>query len=646
MHIYPDICTQSNNLKPMTVQSDDFFDFKITPRINRIPTNEVVVGNISIGSGNPIRIQSMTNTPLQNVASTVNQVNSLWLAGAEMVRLAVPTIKDVASLSDVKNNLKKINCHVPLIADVHFNPAIAEAVVPYVSKVRINPGNYIDKKTIGGRNYSDEEFNQELEKIAEKLKKLVDVCKQHGTAIRIGVNHGSLSDRILHRFGNTTKGMVESAMEYIRFCEAFGFKNIVLSMKASNPLLMIEANRLLVSEMQQQGIIYPLHLGVTEAGNADEGRIKSSLGIGTLLEEGIGDTIRVSLAEDPLAEIPVAKKIASIYNPHFTAEVSQQRDKILIENYYDISIPAMHHPLAISDLTGEYDGDVNHMVQELLSKPKLRRPDYILADNYNEKYNWDKFRFIVPFKVWKRKSELLNVFPLFYPEDFKHANDETPAIKFLLIDKDSVNNVKLLEKEVLQNSVLLLHTDREPFSTYRKMIAVLHENNIRNPLVLWVYYMENDYENLVLRASTDAGGILVDKLADGLCVSAHTFNNKGYAITELNELCFNILQASGRKITKTEFIICPSCSRTLYDYEKLAEEVKLKTSHLTGLKIAVMGCIVNGLGEMGDADYGFVGFGKDLVALYRNKEMIKKNIEIKHATNELIELIKSDGKWQ
>jgi len=281
-----------------------------------------------------------------------------------------------------------------------------------------------------------------------------------------------------------------------------------------------------------------------------------------------------------------------------------------------------------------------------LSIQKLRRPDYILANNYSEKYNWDKFKFIVPYKVWKRKSGLLNIFPLFYPEEFKYATEDIPGLKFLLIDRDNMADVKNLNSDILQNAVLLLHTDRDPFSSYRSMIAEFKEHHILNPLIFWVYYMENDRDNLIIRSAIDAGGILVDKFGDGICVSAHTFNSKGYTISELNDLSYNILQASKRKITKTEFIICPSCGRTLYDYEKLAAEVKSKTEHLIGLKIAVMGCIVNGLGEMGDADYGFVGFGKDLVALYRNKEQIKKNIAIKDATEELIQLIKSDGKWQ
>ena len=633
----------------MSLKTVELFDIPLNPRIIRIPTKEVYIGDIAVGGNNPIRIQSMANTYLADVKSTVKQVIALSQAGSEFVRLAVPSLKDVAYLTEVRDILRKEGRMVPLIADVHFSSSIAEAVAPFVEKVRINPGNFIDKKTTGGRKYTDAEYEQELEKTGEKLKRLLEICKTNGTALRIGTNHGSLSDRILQRYGNTAKGMVASAMEFIILCENIGFSNIVLSMKASNPLLMIEAYRMLVFDMQKHGNCYPLHLGVTEAGNADEGRIKSALGIGTLLEEGIGDTIRVSLAEDPVAEIPVAKKITAIYNPFYTAITDSPPEVIIHDEIVPetrMEFAALQLPVVLADLTGEYDSDVNNMVQELLSIQKFRRPDFILANNYSEKYNWEKFKFILPFKVWKKKAQLLNIFPLFYPEEFRFATDEIPGLKFLLIDRDSITDVKNLIKENLQNAVLLLHTDREPFSTYHQMISEFKKLNINNPLVLWVYYMENDRENLIIRSAIDAGGILVDKLADGICVSAHTFNNKGHSIKDLNDISFDILQASKRKITKTEFIICPSCGRTLYDYEKLAAEVKSKTEHLTGLKIAVMGCIVNGLGEMGDADYGFVGFGKDLVALYMNKEQIKKNISIKSATEELIQLIKSDGKWQ
>jgi (E)-4-hydroxy-3-methylbut-2-enyl-diphosphate synthase len=630
-------------------KTEDLFDFPFRPRIIRIPASEVFVGDVALGANNPICIQSMTNTLLSDVSKTAAQVISLANAGCELVRLAIPTMKDVNHLIELKKALQKEGCRVPLIADVHFSHAIAEAVAPHVQKVRINPGNFIDKKTSAGRTYSEAEYNQELDRIAEKLKILLEICKTNGTALRIGTNHGSLSDRILERYGNTAKGMVASAMEFVLLCESFSFSNLVLSMKSSNPALMIEANRLLVSEMLKLGRVYPLHLGVTEAGNADEGRIKSALGIGTLLEEGIGDTIRVSLAEDPLAEIPVAKKIASAYNPHFTAKSDLPYHPITdlqTEPENRSEIKNLQLPVVLADLTGEYDSDVNNMVQQLLSVLKFRRPDFIIANNYNDKYNWDKFKFILPYRVWKRKSELPNVFPLFYPEEYKFASDDIPSVKFLLVDRDSLPMVKELGKEALENAVLLLHTDREPFSTYRMMISEFQQQKISNPVVLWVYYMENDRENLMIRAATDAGGILTDKLADGICISAHTFNNKGHSIIDLNSLGFDILQAAKRKITKTEFIICPSCGRTLYDYEKLAAEVKARTQHLTGLKIAIMGCIVNGLGEMGDADYGFVGSGKDQVALYRNKEMIQKNIEVKNATEELILLIKADGKWQ
>lgn len=633
----------------MPSKTDEIFDIPFNPRIIRIPTKEVFIADVALGASNPIRIQSMTNTYLADVKSTVKQIIDLSQAGSELVRLAVPSLKDVAFLSEVKSILRKEGCNVPLVADVHFSHSIAEAVVPFVDKVRINPGNFIEKKSGSGREYSDLEYNLELEKTAETLKTLLDLCKTNGTALRIGTNHGSLSDRILQRYGNTAKGMVASAMEYIILCETIGFSNIVLSMKASNPMLMIEAYRMLMFEMQEHGTCYPLHLGVTEAGNADEGRIKSALGIGTLLEEGIGDTIRVSLAEDPVAEIPVAKKIAAIYNPYFTAKVdSATIPKVAIKEEAEkrTEIVELQLPFVLADLTGEYDSDVNNMVQELLSIQKFRRPDFILANNYSEKYNWDKFKFILPYRIWKKKSQLLNVFPLFYPEEFKLVTDDIPGLKFLLIDRDFLKDVKSLQSENFQNAVLLLHTDREPFSTYHNLISEFKKYQINNPIVLWVYYMENDRECLIIRSAIDAGGILVDKLADGICVSAHTFNNKGHSIKDLNNISFDILQASKRKITKTEFIICPSCGRTLYDYEKLAAEVKSKTEQLIGLKIAVMGCIVNGLGEMGDADYGFVGFGKDQVALYRNKELVKKNIAIKDATEELIQLIKSDGKWQ
>ncbi len=503
--------------------------------VKTFSTHIVKIGNVQIGGNNPIRIQSMTNTDTMDTLATVEQSIRMIKAGCKLVRITAQNVKAAENLKNIQTELRKRGYTTPLIADIHFNPKAAETAAHIVEKVRINPGNYIDKKS--NKNYTEIEYRQELENIKKRLLPLLEICKENGTAIRIGVNHGSLSDRILNRYGNTPEGMVESAMEFANICKSFGFENLVLSLKSSNARAMINANRLMVERMITEGLNYPLHLGVTEAGGGEDGRIKSTVGIGTLLKEGIGDTIRVSLTEDPEFEIPVARKIIK-----FSKTVSKP-EFFLIRNFKDYK-----HPLVISE------------------------------------------------------------------------SQNTKADLF-------VNNDGLTDKS--GNQYPLVKTDK---------------NLIKNPEDIVV--VKNAYKNLnkedfLIKSTLDYSCPLLDGLCQGIWLDTDdTISDKDTVQT-----AYDILQATGVRISKTEFIACPSCGRTLFNIQKTLEKISKETKHLKGLKIAVMGCIVNGPGEMADADYGYVGAGKGKITLYKKQEVIRKNIEEEKAVEALIELIKENGDW-
>ena len=551
---------------------------------SNLNTRIVKIGNVPLGGNNPIRIQSMTNTNTMDTKATVEQSIKLIEAGCEYVRITAPGIKEAENLAIIKKELTKSGFDVPLIADIHFNPKVAETAARIVEKIRINPGNYSDKKNFKQIEYTDKEYNLELERISDRFLPLLKVCKEYGTVIRIGSNRGSLSDRIMNRYGDTPEGMVESAMEFVRICEAFNFHNIVLSMKASNIKIMVFACRLLVNKMMEEGMNYPLHLGVTEAGDGDEGRIKSAAGVGALLDDGIGDTIRVSLTEDPVKEVPVAKIIAERY---------KGKRQLTKENNEEISTNPFLYRKRETITVGIIGGD--------------NVPVIIGPESFRDSANFD-------FKL----SEFFN------NTDFE----------ILKIDKPKLEKSQIEELKKSKNSVLIIESDFEvPINSFRKVFFELTANNCKTPVIIKRNYKNLNKDKFLVYSSSDIASLFVDGFGDGICLESDIDAEL------ISKTSFNILQATGNRITKTEFISCPSCGRTNYNIQKVLEEVKEKCSDFKGLKIAVMGCIVNGPGEMADADYGVVGSGKNKVNLYKKQNVIKKNVNEEDATDLLVKLI-------
>ena len=539
---------------------DDLFVF------DRFRTREVNIGNTPLGGLNPIRIQSMTNTDTMDTEATILQSIRMIDAGSEYIRITAQGIKEANNLAEIKNLLLQKGYSTPLIADIHFNPKAAEVAAAIVEKVRINPGNYVDRNT-GKSHFTDLEYDDELKRIADRLFPLIAICKQHHTAIRIGTNHGSLSERIMSRYGDTSKGMVESAMEFIIICRSFDFHDIVLSMKSSNIKVMVQSTRLLVARMKEEGMNYPIHLGVTEAGDGEDGRIKSAGGIGALLQDGIGDTIRVSLTEDPELELPVARKIVD-----FTKSNSSNHN--IIDEPYPIDPFNYNKRNSIS--TNNIGG--NNPVQIYLSEDI---------------------------------------------KEFKIINN--------IEDIDSIN----------PNDIIILDFKDEGIKNERLFFSTLINKKLYNPVIVKKEYAINNIEDLQIKAAIDFSSLLVDGLCDGICIENSYFDND-----QLKDIMLAILQATGVRITKTEYIACPSCGRTQFKIQDGLKEIRNKTSHLKGLKIAVMGCIVNGPGEMADAHYGYVGAGNGKINLYKGKEVIEKNIDEALGVDALIHLIKQNGDWK
>ncbi|GHT75536.1 4-hydroxy-3-methylbut-2-en-1-yl diphosphate synthase (flavodoxin) [Bacteroidia bacterium] len=577
-----------------------------------------------MGEDNPIRIQSMTNTSTLDTKESVRQCIRIIEAGGEYVRLTAQGVREATNLENIRKGLRKAGYQTPLIADIHFNPKAAEAAAAMVEKVRINPGNFADPaKTFQTAEYTDEEYSIEIEKIRERFIPFLKICKEHGTAIRIGVNHGSLSDRIMSRYGDTPYGMVESCMEFLLICVAENFNDVVISIKASNPSVMVGTVRLLVMQMDEENMNFPIHLGVTEAGDGEDGRIKSAVGIGALLQEGIGDTIRVSLSEDPEAEIPVARALVEIIAekekfpiiphkacPFFDPVRPQRRHTTSVGN-----IGGENVPVVISDrsATGDYSVD-----KELL-------PDYLYIGK--QKTLPKDIPAIVDYSVYTAKK---NTFPLFWTYAKKEWLACDAPVQFLATSFGKLNNGLLNDLRSKPQTVILLYSPDGNIYEQKAFIHTLLNEDMRNPVILWQTYAKADAENFQLRAATDCGAFFIDKLTDGLMLSPH------------QDACsFGILQASGSRISKTEYISCPSCGRTLFDLQTTIKKVKAATAHLKGLKIAIMGCIVNGPGEMADADYGYVGAGAGKVSLYKGKTCVLKNIPEENAVEELLKIIKS-----
>jgi (E)-4-hydroxy-3-methylbut-2-enyl-diphosphate synthase len=622
----------------------------------RYITREVFVGDVPLGGNNPIRIQSMTTTDTMNTIATVQQSIRMINAGCEYVRITAPSINEALNLKVIKDELKKRGYSVPIIADIHFTPNAAEAAARIVEKVRVNPGNYIDKKKFAKIEFTDSEYNSELQRIYDRFSPLVKICKEYGTAMRIGANHGSLSDRIMSRYGDTPLGMVESALEFVRICEDLNFHEIVLSMKASIPQVMIQAYRLLVNKMEMEGMNYPLHLGVTEAGDGEDGRIKSAMGIGTLLEDGLGDTIRVSLTEEPEYEVPAAISLATRYNTRSNHKLIPVIDANPIDpfsykkrNTYEISnIGKNNFPVIVADFASKRDleykdlEDIGYIYSDSIDKWHLNdmAADYIYLGKNDISINLpNSLKVIYDYPLWKNPDKKQTSFPFFSLDEYFSAEIKSPFINFVCFDINHFNEFEKIRNE--KNVVLVIETENtHGMAEQRRIIFELISKNIQIPAILKRKYDYNDIEKFLLYCSTDLGALLIDGLGDGIWLE-NNFAKREY----INRISFGILQAARLRISKTEYIACPSCGRTLFNLQEVTAEIRKRTSHLKGVKIAIMGCIVNGPGEMADADYGYVGSGIDKITLYRGKYIVKRNINSDLAVEELVNLIKEDNIW-
>ena len=629
--------------------------FENLSNYTRFKTIEVKVGPIAIGGKNPIHIQSMTTANTMNTSATVDESIRMIDAGCKLVRITAPSKKDAENLANIKNELRLKGYKTPLVADIHYTPNAAEIAAKIVEKVRINPGNYADKKKFEEIDYTDESYNNELLRIEEKFTPLVQICKQNNTSMRIGTNHGSLSDRILSRYGDTPKGMVESALEFIRICRKHDYHNIVISMKASNTRVMIHAYRLLVNEMIKEGMKYPLHLGVTEAGEGEDGRIKSAVGIGTLLSEGIGDTIRVSLTEAPEYEMPVAQKILdhfkNIHNHKKIAETKQhqidyfqykKRKTFQVENIGNKNVP-----IVISDLSNRKKitqasfFSLGYRYSVPLDKWHISEmaSDFIyIGENEINFEIPGTLRIISNYSSWMKHKK---GFPIFNLKEYEKIKDFSETLNFLKIYDHEITPSLI---DILKNNkslVIFLESENiNCIAAMRKFFFELIEKKIKNPIIISRKYEFNDDEQLQISASIDIGSLLIDGLGDGICISSNNCSNK-----MLNSISFGILQASRTRISKTEYISCPSCGRTLFDLQETTAKIRKVTDHLKGVKIGIMGCIVNGPGEMADADYGYVGTGPGKITLYKEKTVVKKNVPESEAVDALIDLIKENGDW-
>lgn len=623
----------------------------------KIQSIEVNVGDLLIGGTNPIRLQSMTTTDTMDTDGSVNQAIRMINAGCELVRLTAPSKNEAENLGVIRKKLKELGYTTPLVADIHFTPNAAEIAAKLVEKVRVNPGNYADKKKFETIEYTDETYNDELKRIEVKFTPLVLLCKEFGTAMRIGTNHGSLSDRILSRYGDTPEGMVESAYEFIRICEKHNYNQLVISMKASNTIVMVQAYRLLSAKMLENNCYYPIHLGVTEAGDGEDGRIKSAVGIGALLEDGIGDTIRVSLTEEPEFEIPVARILAEKYLIHTNEKVLPSSDWSKLpynpfnhqrrETHNLGNIGGKHVPIVVADLSDRtevkaanfYGFGYNYSVP--LDKWSLQEQsaDYVfIGDNQIDFEIPGMLGVICSYTNWKANySSKVGFYPIVSFEDDLSILSAS-QVYFLTIKDEIIDYNKI---KLHPNAVLVISTDySNQIHIYRDFYMNFAINKIDNPVILLQNSSIIEEDKFQLYHSSELGSMLIDGFGDGIWIKS------SLPQTFINSTCFGILQATRTRISKTEYISCPSCGRTLFDLQETTGKIRKVTSHLKGLKIGIMGCIVNGPGEMADADYGYVGTGPGKINLYKEKEVVRKNISAESAVEELINLIKENGDWQ
>ncbi len=622
-------------------------------KFSRYKTREVMVGEIGVGGNNPVRIQSMTTTDTMDTKTTVEQSIRMIEAGCEIVRITTPSIKEANNLKNIKDQIRGRGFNTPIVADIHFTPNAAEIAAKIVEKVRINPGNYVDKKQFKFIEYSEENYEKELDKIRKRFIPLLKICKSEGTALRIGTNHGSLSDRIMSHYGDTPSGMVESAMEFLRIAVHENFKDIIISMKASNTQVMVQAYRLLVKNMEKENMNFPLHLGVTEAGEAEDGRIKSSLGIGTLLEDGLGDTIRVSLTEEPEDEIPVAKELVSryklidktiqikpikqiLYDPFFHS----RRKTINILNLGHNNVPRVVANLSKLTLITQNDL-ISHGYIYSSSNDKWhvsdQAVDYIyIGDN--------EINFRLPSSLMVLSDKIIHEDKQF----FRLVNIENFAEEGSCSDKPVFINLgvndfsKETRRKILKNPnvvLVLMSKQKNPYRSLRRWFHYALEVKINNPIIVRYEISYQKIDKFLVNISIDCGGLFIDGFGDGIWLD--TKNESGFT----NETIFGVLQASRMRISKTEYISCPSCGRTLFDLQETTGKIRERTSHLKGIKIGVMGCIVNGPGEMADADYGYVGTGEGKISLYKGQNLVKRGIPTEKAVDELVNLISENGDW-
>lgn len=644
---------------------------------SRWHTREVPIGHIPMGGDNPIRIQSMTTVDTMDTIGSVEQTIRMVEAGCEYVRITAPSIKEANNLAEIKKELRKRGYDVPLVADIHFTPNAAEVAARIVEKVRINPGNYADKKKFDQLNYTASAYQSELERIYTKFAPLVKICKEYGTAMRIGTNHGSLSDRIMSHYGDTPEGMVESAMEFIRICEDLDYHRIVVSMKSSNPQVMVRAYRLLVETMVAEGMNYPLHLGVTEAGDGEDGRIKSAVGIGTLLEDGLGDTVRVSLTEEPELEAPVAIALVNRYKMRQTADIGEtitlpgqrvldpssrptaytsrevnvfiggtQVPRVVV----DISQKNLKDPHILTEVGYKYDPwlDKYHMGEQSVDFVYLGStlPSFTMPGNLKQLYDYS---------TWMTIQDRTNIHPLFSLNQFVDATDRDSHLNLVRIRYADIGTPAFGALPLDQTIIFVVETDvLHGMADQRQFFGALSDLGLDNPVIIRRQYPAADFtgplgdladpqeplSKLQLYAATDIGALLVDGMGSGIWI-----DSPATPTDKLVSASFAILQATRSRISKTEYISCPSCGRTLFDLQETTQMIRSRTNHLKGLKIGIMGCIVNGPGEMADADYGYVGAGPGKITLYRGKEVVKRNVIAVNALDELIEIIKGDGRW-
>ena len=632
-------------------------------RYSRLDTLEVRIGDLLLGNHHPIRIQTMTTTDTMDTLATVEQSIRCIEAGAELVRITAPSKKEAENLLNIRNELRRRGYSTPLVADIHFTPNAAEIAARIVEKVRINPGNYIDKKKFDFIEYTDAEYNEEIDRIRQRFTPLVKICKEYGTAMRIGTNHGSLSDRIMSRYGDTPIGMVESAMEFLRVARDESYHNIVLSMKSSNPKVMVQAYRLLVKQMNDEfGICYPLHLGVTEAGDGEDGRIKSAIGIGTLLEDGIGDTIRVSLTEDPEFEIPVCKDLVRRYQSRETAAIPpvekipyspfeyRRRPANAVSNIGDQHVPVVVADFMDTPAIGREDLQaIGYSYDPDLDKWHIgdAAADYVYTRNCTVDFDLPgTLKVILDLAAWQKAGDPRKYLPLYTAGEYLGAQPPGDVAHFVSLDAAAPEAANVLQKlRTDEQAIVCLWSSSgsSAMMSVRSLMITMMNQGIANPVILEVESRERTIDGQLIHFSVEAGALFLDGMGDGIWERTYLQTNNIRQF--LNNSSFSILQATRTRISKTEYISCPSCGRTLFDLQETTAKIRAVTHHLKGVKIAIMGCIVNGPGEMADADFGYVGSGPGKITLYKGKDIVKRGVDSSVALEELINLLKEHEVW-